>query len=165
MSLFYKPIKTLVLKCRENNRETKKNHLDKQLWLFVKDSGANRVQICSTFTFTCKIVLTELEKVRLASRVSSALSYVVQTLWSERGLPGCNGGQFGPKYLKTVWPRCTWKWLLCTSVQSEMTLQKLYLLKSVGGLNCHDAFKYLALNHSCPLICTFAAGQQEHPWN
>lgn len=93
MYLFYKPVKSLVLKRRENKRETKKNHLDKQLWLFVKDSGANRVQICSTFTFTCKIVLTELEKVRLASRVSSALSYVVQTLRIEWGLPGCNRGQ------------------------------------------------------------------------
>lgn len=93
MYLFYKPVKTLGLKCRENKRETKKNHLDKQLWLFVKDSGANRVQICSTFTFTCKIVLTELEKVRLASRVSSALSYVVQSPWSEWGLPGYNRGQ------------------------------------------------------------------------
>lgn len=53
----------------------------------------------------------------------------------------------------------------CSALRSEMTPQKLYLLKSVGGLNCHDVIKYLAVNHSCPVICTFAAGQQEHPWN
>lgn len=97
MYLFHKPIKTLDLKCRENKRERKKYHLDKQLWLFVKDSGANRVQICSTFTFTCEIVLTELEKVSLASRVSSA-----PQLHSAN--PGVNEGSRGVTEGK-VWPQ------------------------------------------------------------
>lgn len=97
MYLFYKPIRTLGLKCRENKRERKIHHLDKQLWLSVKDSGANRVQICSTVAFTCEIVLTELEKVRLASRVSSA-----PQLHSANS--GANGGSQGVTERK-VWPQ------------------------------------------------------------